>query len=1044
MAKSETRVPQSAPPGGQVKAPSVLVVLVVSDGARWLRQCLLALSRQTHPRLGVLAVDNGSQDDSVEVLESALGERRVIRLERDVGFSEAIRHVLRSEASADADYVLLLHDDAILTPGAITGLVEAAMRIDGVGVVGPKVLDWDDPRRLREIGLSTDRFGYAYSPLEEGEVDQGQYDRIREVMFVSSCAMLVSRQVLNRVGLPDERLPSSQGDLDFCWRARIAGFRVLMTPQATAHHRAASAADEDPGASGSVRERYERERAALTSIVKNYSFLTLLWILPLYLLQGTARIVALALSRRFEDAYQVLAAWGWNLAHLPGTIGRRVRAQSVRSVPDRQVRRTMAPAGIRLRRWASAAGRTLLPAREPAEEAVRVPGWLRVGRFAAAHPVLTAWTMATIVALFAYRHMAGASPLTGGRLNAFPSDPTDFFRELVSGLRHTGLGGTGAGSPALGFLGLGSIVALGSPALLQKVVVLTLPAAAAVGVYRSVRSLTGDRVSSTVAAASYGLSSTVLWAVSQGAIPVLIFLAGLPWLAGKVANSFSHDLRVRPLRWVVGTALGLAALASFFPAVALAAGILLLSALATSPSSVRLRATGLLAVAAGLAGVLIFPLTSELVRAGGSSMVDFAGRPSFEALVHGALGRAPGAWAVGLFLPIAAAIGLVFVSRRLSAPAVRAALAAIPSVYLAWLATAGYLPPAVSNPVAYAGVATLSFALLVGMGLASVLPGMTRESFGPRQLGGAVMTLVLAVGLVGQAAQAGKGSWTIGGSEKVPPAYPLAGGASGPPYRVLWLGEPGGDAFLAPGGEPDGIVAAGDASVRFAVTGRHGASALDIGRPAYGPGYGYLHRALTEILAGETRHGGALLAPVAVRFVVASPGDLPRKASARLQAQLDLNRISVAAGGLAIYENPDAVPVASEIAGAEWERAAAAQRIDLAAISALPPPESRPLEETPDGFALGTPPVESPRPSSRVAYVAEQFSSDWVLTPSTGGPERSAQRTFGWAMRFELPSQPGDVSIRFTGQTVRTIETALLAILWLAALWITRRPVRRG
>jgi GT2 family glycosyltransferase len=119
-------------------------------------------------------------------------------------------------------------------------MVDAAEQIEDVGIVGPKVVDWEDPRVLREVGRSTDRFGFPYSPLEDGELDQGQYDRVREVLFVSSCAMLISRAARERTGLPDERLAAHHDDLDLCWRARVAGFRVVMTPLATARHRGAS------------------------------------------------------------------------------------------------------------------------------------------------------------------------------------------------------------------------------------------------------------------------------------------------------------------------------------------------------------------------------------------------------------------------------------------------------------------------------------------------------------------------------------------------------------------------------------------------------------------------------------------------------------------------------------------------------------------------------------------------------------------------------------------------------------------------------------
>jgi GT2 family glycosyltransferase len=257
MTQAETRTVEAGRSVTTTRAPSVLVILVARDGGPWLRQCLAFLSRQTYARLGVLAVDDGSTDGSGQVLEQALGPSRVIRVARSEGFSAAVAAALASPDSAEADYVLLLHDDVLLEPAAIERMVEAAERIDDVGIVGPKVLDWEEPHLLREVGMSTDRFGYPYSPLEDGEIDQGQYDRVREVLFVSSCAMLVSKASWTRTGPLDDRFRSAFEDLDFCWRARLSGFRVLMTPAAEARHRAATERGERP-ALGRHGARYDR------------------------------------------------------------------------------------------------------------------------------------------------------------------------------------------------------------------------------------------------------------------------------------------------------------------------------------------------------------------------------------------------------------------------------------------------------------------------------------------------------------------------------------------------------------------------------------------------------------------------------------------------------------------------------------------------------------------------------------------------------------------------------------------------------------------
>src|SRR5712691_4145821 len=1042
MAQVDTRAPIATAGAERVKRPSVLVILVVKDGAAWLPQCLTGLARQTHPRIGVLAVDNASADDSSQLLLSALGPERVICLDRNAGFAGAVNRALQSPLAEEADYVLLLHDDTILAPGALGALVDAAGRIDGVGVVGPKVLDWEHPQILREIGLSTDRFGYPYSPLEEGEIDQGQYDRIREVRYVSSCAMLVSREALARIGPPDERFTTHYEDLDLCWRAQLAGYRVLMAPRAVALHRAATVRMER-AAQPRLRARYDRERAALACMMKNYGALSLVWILPLYVALGLGKMLVLAAMRRFEEAYQVAAAWGWNIAHLPGTLRRRVRAQAVRTVPDRSVRLSMAPAGHRVRKWAVGAGQALAPRDEETEP---VAGHIRVIRYALAHPAAAAWFLAVLLALVAYRHLFSASPLSGGALGVTPGSATGYFRELVSGLRHTGLGGSDAASPALGLLGLGSVLSLGSPALLQKLLLLGLPAVAAIGCYRTVRSVTGDRLAAVVSGACYGLSSAALWAVSQGRIPVLILLAGIPWLAEKISVAFERGSGVRAIRWVAGAALGLAVIGSFFPGVVLAVALLAICSLVgASPGGTRRpQGIGLVAAAIGGAALLTFPLTLSLLRSGSGALADQAGAPSFGALARLSLGHGPGAWTVAFYLPLAAALSLVFVAGRLTIPAIRAAVTAIAAMYLAWLAAAGYLPVAMSNPTAYVAVLAFSYAMLVGIGLACLTRGVARAAFGHRQMGAALMTVVIAGGLVAQAAQAGRGGWAVG-PDRVPPAY-LVAGQSGQPYRVLWLGRPDGDPFPAPGGLPQGVVPARAASVRFSVTAPSGASDLDIGRPNAGPGYRRLHQVLVQILAGPTRHGGALLAPFGIRYIVAQPGEVPGPALRRLKRQLDLEPVS--ALGLTIFANPKSATMASQISDPEW--LAGALSPGPASVSELPAPDGIPLTaRSGDGFtgAAGN------RPS--LVMLAQQFDPRWRLQPpGSGSGVRTVlpQRAFGYAVAFRTsgPSGSGDAGtappgrfvIRFGGQGPRTVQMVLLVLLWGFALAVTRRPVR--
>lgn len=1008
--------------------PSVLVVLVVKDGAVWLKRTLASIRRQTHRRIRVVAVDNASSDGSEQILIEALGEDRVILLGRNKGFPASVSAALSIPVARQADFVLLIHDDTVLAPDAVALLVAAAGEAEGAGVVGPKVLDWERPQVLREIGMASDPFGYPYSPLEEDEIDQGQYDSPREVLFVSSSAMLISREAWLRAGLFDERLGTCHADLDFCWRVRLAGFRVVMNPSAVVLHRAAGQRGERPGWTG-ARERYLAERAGLMSLLKNYRLLSLAWVLPLYTFQGLGKVLLFLLSRRFADAGQVVAAWGWNLVHLPGTIRRRVRGHAVRRARDRDVARFMAPAGTRLRRWALQAASVLIGTRtgplEP-EDTIRPPLARRFVGFLTAHPVGLSLGAAVVLTAVAFRGVMLVSEVEGGSVPVFPSGAIDLFREFGSGWRSSGFGGAEGGSPALFLLGLGSGVTFGNPPLLARILVAAGPLLVGASGYRSMLRLTGHRLGSLAGAGCYALSALTLWAASEGRITVVVFMVALPWFTVRIFEAF-RDRVGRPGVWMVGTGMALAVTASFFPALWLSVAVVLASCLLIPESWRSLpRGSGLVLAAVGIAAVLVFPFALSIIGAGGGAQVDAAGVADYGSILRLSPGASPGSWAPAFFVPIAATLALAVSGNRRHA--LRAAVAAGASLLLAWLAAAGRLPGPLANPLAYLGVAALSLSLLAAHGVGTE---RRRMAFGFQHVVWGSLGALIAIGIVLQSAQALRGAWAVG-EDRVPPAWSVVSSADpGVPFRVLWLGKPGGEAFVPPGGVPDGVVVAGEASARYGVTGRTGRSALSLGLPPTGAGYEHLNRVVLAILRGSVRHGGALLAPMGVRYVVTDPRDLPAGARRRLGQQVDLDLIQ-RAGGMSVYRNARALPEAWALPGERYQVAARSDQ--LTAPARANPAGAGSLDRL-DAASWGG---SMTLPEAGVVVVATEYDGRWRLE-SENGSETLPFRAFGWGLGFDAAAGSSRALVAFRGQTARTVQLAALGGVWLAALWFTRR-----
>jgi hypothetical protein len=425
-------------------------------------------------------------------------------------------------------------------------------------------------------------------------------------------------------------------------------------------------------------------------------------------------------------------------------------------------------------------------------------------------------------------------------------------------------------------------------------------------------------------------------------------------------------------------------------------------------------------------------LVVDMAKGSGAGLASSSGVADFWLLVRLAPGPSPGDWIVSWFLPAAAVIAFTLVEGSGFRPALRHLLAAGAGLFLAWGASAGHLPEYASNAPAYLAVAALGYSAVIALGLSSAVPALGGKTFGAHQVGVAALATLLGAGLVLQSVQAARGEWDTG-ANALPPAWPVVAAADpGQSFRVLWLGREGGEELPPPAGDPDGVVTVGGRSLRYAIGGRSGGSALDLGRRAEGAGYGYLEDVIATVLAGTSRHVGALLSPLAVRYIVAADGDLPGGVMASLDRQLDLDLIP--AGGLVIFRNAAALPRAGIVRTAGFSEAARAADRNL--LPELPPPTWSPLRRDEGGFRA----VERVEEAG-YAFVAEQLAPGWKLEGTEAAEE--TERAFGWAIGAETSGRSGPVVVRFTAQRSRTLQVFGLAVLWLAALWITRKPARR-
>ncbi len=225
----------------------IYVVIVNWNRANDTIECLQSLANSDYSNYRPLVIDNGSTDSSPETIRATFPAVEVIVNEDNLGFARAsnigIKHALRQ----GADYVLLLNNDTLVDRRLLTELVAVGESNPQIGMLVPKIYYHGGEGRLWSAGARWRRFPPRVTIIGFGQEDGPEYSVQREVDYATGCAMLVKREVFERIGLFDPAFFMYHEDYDFSARVRRGGYRIVYVPQAVMWHKvSASTGEESP------------------------------------------------------------------------------------------------------------------------------------------------------------------------------------------------------------------------------------------------------------------------------------------------------------------------------------------------------------------------------------------------------------------------------------------------------------------------------------------------------------------------------------------------------------------------------------------------------------------------------------------------------------------------------------------------------------------------------------------------------------------------------------------------------------------------------
>jgi len=214
----------------------VWAVVLNYNGREVLAECLRGLRQQDYLNLKISVVDNASTDGSDNIAESMEGVE-IIRNSSNLFFAGGNNVGIHRAFDAGAAYVVLINNDTVSDAGLITALVSAIEAREGAGIAGPKIFYHEHPEMIWSAGGGIDFAKGWVRHRGIRQKDDGQFDEIAEVDYVTGCCLMFKRDVFQAIGGLDESFPMYFEDTDFCTRARKAGFKVLYVPQGRMWHK---------------------------------------------------------------------------------------------------------------------------------------------------------------------------------------------------------------------------------------------------------------------------------------------------------------------------------------------------------------------------------------------------------------------------------------------------------------------------------------------------------------------------------------------------------------------------------------------------------------------------------------------------------------------------------------------------------------------------------------------------------------------------------------------------------------------------------------
>jgi len=301
----------------------VSIIIVNFNGLKWLDKLLNSLFSQTYKNIEIIFVDNNSTDGSVQYIKQNYNydNLKIIESKKNLGFAGGNNLGIKNSSS---NHILLLNNDTWVEKNFVEDLYKFFSQ-HNYDVVAPYEASYDGKVSELNYKITIDLFGFPYYSIRKGIYDEGFY--------LSGVSLFFKKKFYIETGGLDDSFFMYFEEIDWFWRLNLYNKTYCHVPDVYVYHNVSGSSENGI----SYLKFLWRNQNILQMLLKNYSFYSLIIIIPFYILQNLIEMIFFFLTFKFMIVLSYIEGWYFNLKNLSNILKRRKLVQDSRAVSDLEI-----------------------------------------------------------------------------------------------------------------------------------------------------------------------------------------------------------------------------------------------------------------------------------------------------------------------------------------------------------------------------------------------------------------------------------------------------------------------------------------------------------------------------------------------------------------------------------------------------------------------------------------------------------------------------------------------------------------------------------